>query len=205
MSLALLQTALLLPLQTTVNGLLALDAASTARLARLDGKTLAVHCTAPQLDLFISIGNGRLRLSPLYAGPATASLRGPATALLRLLLQEETPASLAPLGVELQGSTAFMQDLQMLLGDLDIDWQFHLGRLVGDLPVAALDRGLQSSLELASDTLAAARSNVQDYLRHESGLFPARSAMQEFSAALIELQLHLDRLEARLAQAASAL
>lgn len=200
MSLALLQTALLLPLQGSLNALLALDAASPGRLSRLEGKTLAIDCTAPRLALFISIGNGQLRLSPVYEGPAAATLSGPATALLQLLLRDETPASLAPLGVSLQGSTAFMQDLQTLLRDLDIDWQFHLSRLTGDLPVAAVERAASAGRDFAGSTLAAARRNLDDYLRHESGLLPPQSGVQAFAAALVELNLQLDRLEARLAR-----
>lgn len=200
MSFALLQTALLLPFEALLNGALALDAASAARLAALEGRTLAVQAQTPQLQLFISIRAGKLRLSPVFEGAATATLGGPASGLLRLLLQGGTPASLAPFGVELQGSTGFMQDLQTLLRDLDIDWQFHLSRLIGDLPVAAMDRSLDAGIGFAGDTLAAARDNLRDYVRYESGLLPDASALQQFQAGLLELGLQLDRLEARVAQ-----
>jgi len=199
MSLALLQTALLLPLEALLNGMLALDAASRGRLAALEGRTLAVQAAQPQLELYLSIRNGKLRLAPVFEGAATATLRGPASGLLRLLVQAETPASLAPFGVELQGSTGFMQDLQLLLRDLNIDWEFHLGRLIGDLPVAAMAKGIESTLAFSGQTLEAARTNVSEYFTHESGLFPERSAVAQFEAGLQELSLQLDRLEARVA------
>lgn len=198
MSLALLQTALLLPVEALLNGMLALDAASRTRLASLEGKTLAVQATEPALALYISIRNGRLCLAPLFEGAAAATLRGPASGLLRLLLQGETPASLAPFGVELQGSTGFMQELQQLLRDLDIDWEFHLGRLIGDLPVAALAKGLDTGVAFAGSTLAAARDNVGDYFTHEAGLLPARSSVGQFRSGVLDLNLRLDRLQARL-------
>lgn len=200
MSLALLQTALLLPLEALLNGMLALDAASRGRLAALEGKTLAVQSVQPELALYVSIRNGKLRLAPLFEGAATATLQGPASGLLRLLVQAETPASLAPFGVALQGSTGFMQDLQLLLRDLDVDWEFHLGRIIGDLPVAAMARGIESTLAFSGQTLEAARTNASEYLTHESGLFPAQSAVAQFEAGLQELSMQLDRLEARLAQ-----
>jgi len=198
MSLTLLQTALLLPLETLLNGTLALDAASRSRLAALEGKTLSVQVTAPTLQLHVSVRNGKLRLSPLFEGEASATLRGPAQGLLRLLLNNATPASLAPFGVELQGSTSFMQSLQTLLRDLDIDWQFHLGRIIGDLPVVAIEKSLGATVDFAGATLDAARHNAGEYLRHESGLLPDASALQRFQADLVDLSLHLDRLEARL-------
>lgn len=199
MSFALLQTALLLPLETLVNGMLALDAASHGRLAALEGKTLAVLPTQPQLALYISVRNGKLRLASLFEGSATATLSGPARSLLHLLLQEETPASLASFGVELQGSTGFMQELQRLLRDLDLDWEFHLSRVIGDLPVAAVAGSIEKVQTFTGQTLTAVRSNVSEYLSHESGLFPDRSAQDRFAAGLLDLSLQLDRLEARLA------
>lgn len=200
MSLALLQTTLLLPLEAMLNGMLALDAASRSRLAALEGRTLSVYCTQPALALHLSIRNGSLCLSPLFEGSASATLRGPAGGLLRLLLQGDTPASLAPFGVELQGSTAFMQDLQHLLRDIDIDWEFHLSRLIGDLPVAALAGSLDAGLKVAGRTVAAARDNVADYLSYEAGLLPERSAVASFRSGVLDLQLQLDRLQARIDQ-----
>lgn len=198
MSLALLQTALLLPLEALLNGMLALDAASRGRLAGLEGKTLSVLASNPALAVHVSIRNGALRLAPVFEGTATATLRGPASSLLRLLLQNATPASLAPFGVELQGSTGFMLDLQLLLRDLEIDWEFHLGRIMGDLPVTALAKGLDTGMAFAGSTLAAARDNLGDYFTHEAGLLPARSAVDQFRAGILDLNLRLDRLQARL-------
>jgi ubiquinone biosynthesis protein UbiJ len=200
MSLALLQTTLLLPLEAMLNGMLALDAASRSRLAALEGRTLSVYVTQPALALHLSIRNGRLCLSPLFEGSASATLRGPAGGLLRLLLQGETPASLAPFGVELQGSTAFMQDLQRLLRDVDIDWEFHLSRLIGDLPVAALATGLDTGMGAIGNTVAAVRDNVADYFTYEAGLLPERSAVASFRSGVLDLQLQLDRLQARIDQ-----
>ena len=198
MSLTLLQTALLLPLEALLNGVLKMDAASGARLAALEGKTLAVQSTQPALALYISIRNRQLRLSPLFEGGATATLRGPASGLLQLLLQAETPASLAPFGVDLQGSTGFMQDLQLLLRDLDFDWEFHLSRIIGDLPVAAMAKGMETAVALTQQTLAAARTNLSEYLNYESDLFPERSTVKQFEAALLDLSQQLDRIEARI-------
>lgn len=197
MSFALLQSTLLLPLEALLNGLLALDAASHPRLAALDGKTLSVLATEPELALHISIGAGRLRLSPVFEGSATATLRGPARGLARLLLASEPPASFAPYGVELSGSTSFMQQLQVLLRDLDLDWEFHLSRVLGDLPASTLAAAVDMGNEFIGNTARTARRNIDEYLVHESDLFPARSDARHFASQLMELTLRLDRAEAR--------
>lgn len=205
MALPLLQTALLLPLETLVNGVLAMDAAAAGRLARLEGTQVAVHCSTPPLSVFIRVQQGRLRLAALSEVAPQASLHGSARALLGLLLRREPLHSLAATGVELRGSAAAVRELQTLLLDLDIDWEYHLGRLTGDLPAALLGRGLQEGREALRKGAVSARASLDDYLAHESGLFVSHDELEQHADATRELGLRLDRLEARLAQAKAAL
>jgi ubiquinone biosynthesis protein UbiJ len=203
-SLPLLQTALLLPLETLVNGLLAMDAAAPARLARLEGSLLGIHGTAPEVHLYLRVTRGRLRLSALSEDAPQASLHGPVSALLGLLLRRESVHSLADSGVELRGSASVLRELQALLLDLDIDWEYHLGRLTGDLPAGLVGRGVGAGREALRKGTASARATVDDYLVHESGLFASRDEVAELAADSLELRLALDRLEARLHHLATA-
>ncbi|MES2604058.1 MAG: SCP2 sterol-binding domain-containing protein, partial [Pseudomonadota bacterium] len=61
MSFALLQSALLLPIELTLNQLLALDAASRSRLAAMAGKTIAVEVQQPALTIYVSVQTDKLR------------------------------------------------------------------------------------------------------------------------------------------------
>ena len=201
MSLPLLQTALLLPLQTLVNGVLGMDAAAAGRLARLEGTLVAVNCTMPPVQLFIRVRQGQLALSALCEEPPQASLHGSTKALLGLLLRAEPIHSLADTGVELRGSASAVRELQALLLDLDIDWEYHLARLTGDLPAALLGKTVTAGREAVARGAASARASVDDYLAYESGYFVSREALDSFGDAVRELSLRLDRLEARLALA----
>lgn len=198
MSLALLQTALFLPAEFLLNQLLALDTASAARLAALDGRTLAVHVSSPNLDLYISIRNRKLHLSPVFEGGADAQLFGTASNLLRVLVQQTPVSNLAPFKVELQGSTAFMQNLQNLLKDLDIDWEFHLSQLIGDLPVAGMRKGMDVGGEFTNRTAKNTLNNIRDYLNYECDIIPAKSAAEQFYTDITELTLRADRLQAKI-------
>lgn len=204
MSLPLLQTALLLPLETLINGVLRLDAAAAGRLERLEGTVLAVHCTAPRLQLFIRVRQGRLGLAALCEETPQASLHGSAQALLGLLLRREPIHSLAATGVELRGSASAVRELQALLLDLDIDWEYHLARLTGDLPAAALGKGVSTAREAVTRTAASVRTTLDDYLAHESGLFASRDDLDLLADGVHQLGMRLDRLEARLALAQAA-
>ena len=199
MSLALLQTALMMPAELLLNQLLTLDAASDKRLAELEGSTLALHVTAPELNIFISIRQHKLHLSPVFEGTATASLHGSASALLRILVQQTPVTNLAPFKVELQGSTAFVQALQNLRKELDVDWEFHLSRLVGDLPVAGLRKSMEASHACVARAGQSTLQNIQEYLAYESTLLPSQTAAEQCYTDINELTLRADRLQAKLA------
>ncbi len=200
MSFAMFQSALLLPLELAINGVLSLDAASKQRLAKLDGGTLAVHATQPTASVYIKVQGNRLHLSALQEGDATASLHGPATALLALLLRRGATESLHSSNVELRGDTAFVQQLQALLRDLDIDWEYHLSKVVGDIPTQAAADGMRKAgaeLRRAGERV---RENVGEYLHEEAGILPRVDELEAFYNDIADLKLRAERLQARIDQ-----
>lgn len=197
MSFAMLQSALLLPVELAINGVLALDTASRQRLGKLDGGTLGVHATQPSIDVFIKIQGGRVHLASVHEGPETASLHGRASALAGLLLRERTD-TLHPTGIELRGDTAFVQQLQQLLRDLDIDWEYHLSKVAGDIPTQAFADGLRKAGSEARRTADRMRENIDEYLHEEASLLPRADELEAHYRGIADLKLRADRLQARL-------
>ena len=198
MSFALLQSALLLPLELTLNQLLSLDAASRSRLAAMAGKTLAVQVQQPALTIYVSINSDKLRLSPRFEGEITTTLIGPASALLGLLARREPLTNLQGSKLELMGDLRFAQALQNLLLDLHIDWEFQLSRFIGDVPTQAMADGVRAAKDYAQKTSERIREDVQDFLQQESGLLPVSAELDAFYDAVQALVLRVDRLDARL-------
>jgi ubiquinone biosynthesis accessory factor UbiJ len=198
MSFAMFQSALLLPVELAINGVLALDTASRQRLAQLDGGVLAIHATQPTASIYLKVQGSRIRLSMLHEGDASASLHGSASALLALLLRRERTESLRASNVELRGDTAFVQQLQALLRELDIDWEYHLSKVVGDVPTQAAADTLRKAGAGLRRTGARARENVSEYLFEESGLLPRADELENFYRDIAELKLRAERLQARL-------
>jgi ubiquinone biosynthesis accessory factor UbiJ len=197
MSFALLQTALLLPIELALNQVLNLDTASKPRLAKLEGRTLAIQVQQPTLSLFIKIYGGKLHLSSMHEGEASTTIVGSASSLLALLLKREELTSLQGKGVELRGDIGFAQALQKLLLDLDIDWEFHLSRFIGDIPTQALHDGLAKTQQYVSRTTQRVSEDVQNFLKEESGLLPSSVELENFYAQVQALVMRVDRSEAR--------
>jgi ubiquinone biosynthesis accessory factor UbiJ len=197
MSLALLQTALLLPVEALINRTLTLDPASVQRLASLEDLTLAIHTTQPTAQLFISFRNGKVHLGVVDAGSVAASLHGPLRGMLALLRQQSL-TSLHTQGIELRGSTAFVQQVQQLLQGLEIDWEFYLARFLGDIPTQALGSGARQARNFASGTAARLREDVTEFLHEETRLLVTPAELEQHYAKIAELALHADRVQARI-------
>jgi ubiquinone biosynthesis protein UbiJ len=199
MSVALLQSAMLLPLELMVNQVLALDAASSKRLGALEGQTLAVEVKQPSFTFYVQIYGNKLHLSPRFEAEPTTTLTGSAVALAGLLIQGESLTNLRAHKLELRGSIAFAQQLQTLLRDLSIDWEFHLSRLVGDIPTQAMAEGMRGVSTYARRTTQRIGDDLRDFLLEESRLLPSPAELDAFYQRIAVLNLDVDRVEARLA------
>jgi ubiquinone biosynthesis protein UbiJ len=199
MSLALAKSALLWPLELAINQVLQLDPASRARLAPLAGSSLAVTLQRPAFTVFVIVHADRLQLSPHNEGPITTTVTGSPQALASLLLQRHSLTSLQGTGVEMRGSTAFAQALQQLLLGLDIDWEFQLSRLLGDIPTRIVADSVRATSDYVQRTASRVRNDIGDFLLEEGRLLPTAGEMERFADDLQALTLRIDRAAARLA------
>lgn len=189
--------ALLAGVEAGLNKVLALDATALPRLAALQGRVIAVDCTAPALRLFLLPGADGLRLAGHWEAPADCTLRAPAGRLLELAVRRDKSAVLHAPDVELNGHSACLLDLAAILQDLELDWEGALAEWLGPLGAVALARPLQGAGQWSGDALASLRLNLADWLAEEARLLAGRQEAEARFAELDDLKLALDRLEAR--------
>lgn len=192
-----LGAALLAGVEAGLNKVLALDATALPRLAALQGRVIAVDCTAPALRLFLLPGADGLRLAGHWEAPADCTLRAPAGRLLELAVRRDKSAVLHAPDVELDGHSACLLDLAATLQDLELDWESALAEWLGPLGAVALARPLQGAGQWSGDALASLRLNLADWLAEEARLLAGRQEAEARFAELDDLKLALDRLEAR--------
>ena len=192
-----LGAALLAGVEAGLNKVLALDPTALPRLAALQGRVIAIDCTAPALRLFLLPGADGLRLAGHWEAPADCTLRAPAPRLLELALRRDKSAVLHAADVELDGHSACLLDLAAILQDLELDWEGALAEWLGPLGAVALARPLQGAGQWSGDALASLRLNLADWLAEEARLLAGRQEAEARFAELDDLKLALDRLEAR--------
>ncbi len=183
-------------LELALNQALALDEDSPSRLAPLAGKVVALELVGLGLRIHLAVDPGGLRVLGGFRGRPDVVLRGTPVALVRLGAGDRRRALFAG-EVRMEGDLEAGRRFEALLAELDIDWEEHLARWIGDAPahqVGNLVRGLRSWLEHARGALA---RQLGEYLREESGQLPSREQVQAFLDAVDRLREDAERLEAR--------
>ncbi|UTF59525.1 SCP2 domain-containing protein [Gilvimarinus sp. DA14] len=177
------------------------DPGSRARLRALSGKTLAIHCTAPALDIYILLGDP-IRIQQHFDGEITCSLEGTAADLAKLLRSDST--SLYGTGVQLEGSPQLLAELKALLQSLDIDWEMALADIIGTLPAHMIAKQVRRAAGWSRARADSAQQLGGEYLTEEGAQALGRNEFELFCDDINDTRQALDRLEARINRLLSA-
>ena len=197
MSLAPAGSALLLPVERLVNGLIARDSHVAGNLSRFHGKRVEVR--TPHIGLNLLFDAGGIRLSALASEapgePADVTIRGSAPQLFRLLADSGRP--LADREIRVEGDAELLLDLQRALSEIDIRWEDCLGPILGDVLTGGLGGAVADARDLARGAGGNIKRNLKNFVQYEAGAMPTPEEMEMFAARVDELRLRLDRLQAR--------
>lgn len=176
------------------NKALAYDPGSRARLQKLNGQCLALHCQAPQITLYVLPG-ADLKLQQFYDGDVSCSLSGRADQLLALASTDVH--SLHGTGVTLAGSTQLMAELQAIFKALEIDWEMWLADTIGTLPAHFIAERVRQAKQWSRQRATSAERMTGEYLREESRAALGQNEFTSFVDDVNQTRLALDRLQAR--------
>jgi ubiquinone biosynthesis protein UbiJ len=198
-------TGLLLPqliaalLQSAINHVLRFAPATSQELAGLQDRTLRLDFTAPELQLILRIGRGKVVFQPAEPGqPADAVLTGPLLSVLRQVGMKTTPGQQLSGPVKVRGDVELVERIAMVMRQHDYDFEEPLSRLVGDVAAHQAGQALRSvgrwvgrfGRELFAAGVRMARDEAQ--------WTPERHGFADFAAEVAATSDAVDRLEARL-------
>ncbi|MCM2129694.1 ubiquinone biosynthesis accessory factor UbiJ [Larsenimonas rhizosphaerae] len=197
----LLTSMLLNGMEKTVNQLLDRDPAAAERLNALAGLRMLVCLERPAVNV-------RLSFDP--RGIHLASLRNiqekDADIIVELTL--ETLASLLG-GADVRqlmfsgrlaarGQIARLETVRELFMDLDIDWEGALVEWFGEVPAHSLATGLRRVGHFGLHSRDALTRDLQEYMQEEAQIIAGQSQTRVAREHLTNLQVAVDRLEARM-------
>jgi ubiquinone biosynthesis protein UbiJ len=185
-------------LEAALNGYLGLDPVTRQRLAALHGRTVGVEMAGLGLTLFFTADEtGVLQVYGRHEGEPDCWLRGTPLDLLRAGDREAGAEQLFSQRVRIEGDSGLAQRFGAILGDVDIDWEEHLSRIVGDVAAHEVGSAARAARELGQRTGRTAEQNLREYLQEESRLLPTRYEVKELLDAVDSLRDDVERLAAR--------
>lgn len=198
MPLNLLLSAALSGAEAILNKTLELDPLSKKKLLKLQGKIFSVKCTSPEIFIFITIHEEGFLLSPVIADLAEAEISASANELLKLLFAKDKSNIIRNNNVQIKGDITDIQELQEIIFDLDINWEYQLSKFIGDVPTQSLSNGLDLLKNFITKTAESIKTDVDEYIHEEAKMIPTTHELEDFYYRIDALRLRLDRNHARL-------
>ncbi len=190
-------TAALAGLEQVLNAALALDPKTGERLARLQGRVIAIELSGTGIALTLQpTREGKLRLMGDYDGEVDTTLRGAPLAMLRMS-SGRTGEGMFKGGVEIDGDVELGQQIQRVFEKLDIDWEEHLSRLTGDIVAHQLGNAVRDLFAWGERSADHLGRDLADYLQEEREILPVDWEVTAFIDGVDTLRSDVDRLEAR--------
>ncbi len=187
----LIPAALAAGLETALNAYLSLDPEIVSQLVELSGAVIAIEPEGLGLTLYLFPNAQGIRVMDGYDSEPTVRIRGTPLALIQQWRGQ--PADLI-----VEGDAATGRRFQTLLARLDIDWEEHLSRIVGDPAAHQLGQFWREFRYWGRKTSTTLLQDGGEYLQQELHILPARPSVESFLSAVDGLREDVDRLEARL-------
>lgn len=198
-----LQTGVYLLLESSINKLLATDAATLAALEKLDGKVFEFIVTDAPIQLFILPNAQGVQIQQHYPYPADTSLKGTLNHFRLLVTSQDKSSQFFGNGISIQGDSQLAAKLQRILADTLIDWQ----GLIAKYSTETIAHQFISLAKMASTqgqlTQQSVSMNIAEYLQEELQTLPPRAQVDGFISDIDQLSERVERLEARISQLAS--
>ena len=194
-------------IQVLVNNALKLDPLSQPRLQALAGKSLRIECHEPSLDIIIKVENQSilfitsesfLQSEDADSKKISCHLSGDLSAYSKLLSAEDKAAALINSDLRLQGDSSLLIELDNILSHVELDWEYHLAKLIGDMPAHFIGQKSRQSWQFLRATQPVFMRHLQEYVLEEAQLCPNKIEMEEFIASVQSVSEDADRLQARI-------
>ncbi|MDO6459283.1 SCP2 sterol-binding domain-containing protein [Granulosicoccaceae sp. 1_MG-2023] len=180
--------------EQAANALIRLDEDSAAGLKKLAGKVICIHLQGLELSIFLFVHADEIEVLNEFDGEVDTTISGSPGDLMGM---RSSKRALFSGDVEISGDVETGKAFSRFLDKLDIDWEEHLSRLIGDTLAYQLGRFVRSARGSVESTLRTAQQNAGEYIAEESGLGTAAAEVEEFNAGVDTLREDLDRLSAR--------
>lgn len=184
-----------------LNKALDLDPATRLQLNQQLNKSILVNVQFPHISILVFLDEGKVRLTPAedhLSHEATATITASSFDLIKQALNKEQIISQS--GLQIEGDVFFLHELQKIAHQIDIDWEYGLSQLIGDISASQIGQGVSSLFDFAKQAANAFLNNSSQFLREEAQILPKQWQVDDYIEEVQELRSDIERLEARIAR-----
>ena len=184
--------------EALVDTALAHDPTSASALAVLEGQVLLIESTLPPITIAVEPTSSGVKLHDRWDDEASVSVTGTLVAMAGVALNAKESVSFSGTGIRVSGNLDTLNQLNKIMGNLDIDWEAALAEIIGDIPAHLLAQSIRSSAVFTADTVKRASTGLVEVAQEEFNLTPSKNEFETIAPQIRKLSSDVDRLAARL-------
>ncbi len=185
-------------LTAAFNNYLALDPEAPEKLRAFDGKLICIDIKGPDMQLYLSIQDDRVNVVREHEAEPDATIIGSPAALFKLGVNRDSAPLFFQGEVEIRGDTRLGRQFKAVLADMDIDWEEHLSRLVGDIAAHRIVGVVNDLRQWGRSAASNFTDDVGEYLQEESRDVVSGAELDVFNQQVDEVRDGTERLAARI-------
>lgn len=185
-------------LESAINHYLSLDPEVAGKLSALEGKVIAIEITGINKNLYFFPHQAGMDISDEYDNEADTTLKGSPLALLKMSLSKDVAPMMLKGEVEIQGDVRLGRSFKKILSEMEIDWEEHIARIIGDAPAHQLMNVTKKIFSWGKQAGNDVAMDVSEYLQEESRDIVSKPELEMFYEQVDALRNRLDRFQARL-------
>ena len=185
-------------LENALNRYLALDPEAPGKLNEFEGRVICIDVRGPGKRICLSITGNRIVILDAYDDEPDATIIGSPAALIKLGVRRDAAPLFFSGEVEIRGNTRLGRRFKSLLADMDIDWEEHLSRLVGDIAAHRISNAFDALSSWGRSAAGNFADDVGEYLQEESRDVVSEAEMAYFCQQVDECRDGAERIEARI-------
>ena len=187
-----------MPLEKLINTAIAYDTQTNQLIEGLDGTTVALQISPPELCYYVLVKDGHIKIKSGTCEKASVTLNGSIIAFVGILTQDRNAMTLAGSGVTVVGDTLILKRLENIFQKLDVDWEAALSDLVGDIPAHFAVTSLNTLARTAEDSRRRIVTGGVEFVQEEWKIVPAMPEFENFSQNIRKLSINVDRMTSRI-------
>jgi ubiquinone biosynthesis accessory factor UbiJ len=185
-------------LETALNAYLALDPETKPKLQKLQGKMIKLVIQDWNISFYIVVNTDRLQLHQTIESKPDTTIIGKLDALLRVGCSGGKNTALFKNHIEIEGDSETGEKIQSLLAEMDIDWEEHLSKLIGDIGAHKIGTFFSQLKQTSKQACQTLETNFKEFLQLELKLLPQKAEVQQFNDDVSKLRHDVERMEARI-------